>query len=133
MSYLIKSWAQVNWSPPLHSSIEVTATSHFRPTDAGRAVNWAGSLTPISSNGYDSDTSLPRHKVQICPTRINNFTKRLRSIRPLDVITKVAGSRLIFLATLTILLVWAIIGAVLGPSDVWQIVMQNASSIQCYV
>jgi low-affinity ferrous iron transport protein len=133
MSYLIKSWKQVNWSPPLHSSIEVTATSYFRPTDAAHDVTSSGSLTPISSDGYDSDTPLPQHKVQICPTRVKNFMKRVRSIRPLDLVTKAAGSRLIFLATLAILLVWAIIGAVLGPSDVWQIVMQNASSIQCYV
>jgi low-affinity ferrous iron transport protein len=39
----------------------------------------------------------------------------------------------VFLGTLALLLVWTILGIALGATDVWQIVMQNASSIQCYV
>ncbi|PMD60108.1 Low affinity iron permease [Hyaloscypha bicolor E] len=56
-----------------------------------------------------------------------------RSFEILDSVTNVAGSRLVFLGTLALLLVWTIFGIVLGATDVWQIVMQNASSIQCYV
>jgi low-affinity ferrous iron transport protein len=51
----------------------------------------------------------------------------------LDTVTRFAGSRLVFVTTLTVLFVWAIIGIVIGPTQDWQIVIQNAGSVQCYI
>ena len=135
MAYLIKlsnALGQAKWTPPLHAAIEITAPTLYRPTDDSEDVTpLSGELTPISADGYDSDSA--QSKAPICPTRINQLLKKIRCFRPLDASSKAAGSRFVFVLTLTILLTWAILGAVLGPSDVWQIVMQNASSIQCYV
>lgn len=51
----------------------------------------------------------------------------------LDVVTKAAGSNWVFVGMLIIMLVWVIFGFVDGMTDTWQIVMQNASSIQVYL
>ncbi|KAF1801149.1 Low-affinity iron/zinc ion transport protein fet4 [Mucor lusitanicus] len=53
--------------------------------------------------------------------------------RIFDYITQYAGSRIAFVITLILLVAWAIVGAVLGAPETWQIVMQDASSIQCYI
>ena len=52
--------------------------------------------------------------------------------RAFDAITNVAGTPWAFGATLAGLLGWGIAGIPLKASDNWQIVMQIASSIQCY-
>ncbi|KAF3389630.1 Low-affinity iron/zinc ion transport protein fet4 [Penicillium rolfsii] len=51
----------------------------------------------------------------------------------LDKIVAFAGTSLVFFLMIAILLAWMIIGIVLGPSQTWQIVLQNADSIQCYI
>ncbi|EIC06933.1 hypothetical protein OR221_2988, partial [Microbacterium laevaniformans OR221] len=38
-----------------------------------------------------------------------------------------------FLTTLSLILLWIILGIALGATQTWQIVMQNAGSIQCYI
>lgn len=127
---------RVKWSPPLHSQIEVTAATYLGPLGTkGDVTPPSGELTPISVDGYETDTSgpLPRYKAPVCSTQFDKIAKRFRGLRPLDAITKAAGSSVVFLGTLGLLLLWVILGITLGPSDVWQIVMQNASSIQCYV
>lgn len=53
--------------------------------------------------------------------------------RMFDNVTQYAGSRISFLITLLILLIWAVVGAVLGAPEYWQIAMQNGGSIQCYI
>ncbi|KAI9359768.1 hypothetical protein BD770DRAFT_385472 [Pilaira anomala] len=35
--------------------------------------------------------------------------------------------------TLLILAIWAVVGIVLGAPEIWQIIMQNGGSIQCYI
>jgi low-affinity ferrous iron transport protein len=50
-----------------------------------------------------------------------------------DKITRLAGSSGVFFAMLAIIGAWAILGIVYGTTDTWQIMMQNASSIQVYV
>ncbi|KAF7900585.1 uncharacterized protein EAF01_007887 [Botrytis porri] len=51
----------------------------------------------------------------------------------LDIVTKAAGSNWVFVAMMAIMLAWVIFGFVDGTTDTWQIVMQNASSIQVYL
>jgi hypothetical protein len=131
-----QSLNRTRWAPPLHSQIEVTASTNLRPLEAASDVTSpGGELTPISIDGYETDSSgpLPRYKSPICPNLYWKLTKKFRGLRPLDAISKFAGSSLVFLGTLAMLMLWAILGITLGPSDVWQIAMQNTSSIQCYV
>lgn len=51
----------------------------------------------------------------------------------LDVAVKAAGSRWALLFTLLLLIAWGIWGAVAGPSDTWQVILQDVSSIQAYI
>jgi low-affinity ferrous iron transport protein len=51
----------------------------------------------------------------------------------LDKITKAAGSSPVFFIMLALLAAWSVVGVINGPSDTWQIIMQNASSVQVYV
>ncbi|PRW60542.1 iron zinc ion transporter [Chlorella sorokiniana] len=53
--------------------------------------------------------------------------------RALDGAVNIAGSRLFFGGVLTALSGWAIAGAVTKAPDIWQIVLQDVSSIQCYI
>jgi low-affinity ferrous iron transport protein len=62
----------------------------------------------------------------------NPEKRKSRGGRIFDSITHVAGSRVAFVITLILLVVWAIVGGVLGAPEIWQIVMQDVSSIQCY-
>lgn len=50
--------------------------------------------------------------------------------RALDEMVSIAGSRIMFGGVLTTLVGWAIAGAVLGAPDLWQIILQDTSSIQ---
>ncbi|KAJ5218165.1 low affinity iron transporter-like protein [Penicillium cinerascens] len=54
------------------------------------------------------------------------------SVNLFDKIVSFAGTPFVFLFMIALLLAWMIIGIVLGPSQTWQIVIQNTSSIQCY-
>ncbi|KAK2630525.1 hypothetical protein QTJ16_001345 [Diplocarpon rosae] len=50
-----------------------------------------------------------------------------------DKITRGAGSSETFFFMMGLLALWAVAGAALGTTDRWQIILQNASSIQVYV
>jgi low-affinity ferrous iron transport protein len=50
-----------------------------------------------------------------------------------DKITRAAGSSTTFFVMLTLLGVWVLLGFIFGPSDTWQILLQNISSVQVYV
>ncbi|PBP27171.1 low affinity iron transporter-like protein [Diplocarpon rosae] len=50
-----------------------------------------------------------------------------------DKITRGAGSSGTFFFMMGLLALWAVAGAALGTTDRWQIILQNASSIQVYV
>jgi low affinity Fe/Cu permease len=50
-----------------------------------------------------------------------------------DKITRAAGSSTTFFVMLAILGVWVLLGIIFGPTDTWQIALQNTSSIQVYV
>lgn len=72
---------------------------------------------------YEKNDDLENnHKLAQPPASVNVFDK----------IVSFAGTPLVFLFMIALLLAWMIIGIVIGPSQTWQIVIQNASSIQCY-
>ncbi|ODV61840.1 Low affinity iron permease, partial [Ascoidea rubescens DSM 1968] len=53
--------------------------------------------------------------------------------RAYDRVTEAAGSVFIFVSTLAIIVMWAILGGVYKAPDNWQIAMQDGSSIQAYI
>ncbi|KAJ9290563.1 hypothetical protein DTO021C3_1828 [Paecilomyces variotii] len=54
------------------------------------------------------------------------------SVSVFDRVVAFAGTPLVFFLTIAGLIAWMIVGIVLGPSQTWQIAIQNVSSIQCY-
>lgn len=53
--------------------------------------------------------------------------------RCMDWLVVFAGSQFIFFLMWILLAVWCIIGIVYGAPSVWQVVMQDSQSIQCYI
>ncbi|RHZ57048.1 hypothetical protein CDV55_100476 [Aspergillus turcosus] len=62
-----------------------------------------------------------------------NERKASRLSRIFDRVTGLAGTKYTFFLMLAALLIWAIVGGVTGATQTWQIVIQDASSIQCYI
>ncbi|KKY30325.1 putative low-affinity fe transport protein [Diaporthe ampelina] len=50
----------------------------------------------------------------------------------LDVVVRAAGSRWTLGVVLLLLVLWGVLGAVFGPTDTWQVILQDVSSIQAY-
>ena len=117
---------RARWSPPLHSTMEFSAPSQI-PSESSTC---SGDSTPIRSSGFSS-ASLPQYKpppppqIPTSPSRFHELLQKARSFEILGSVTSIAGSRLVFLGTLALLLVWTILGVVFGATDVWQIVMQR--------
>ncbi|KAK3942031.1 low affinity iron [Diplogelasinospora grovesii] len=81
-----------------------------------------------------SSSQLPPYYYGFPPTTTTTPSKKTKKGGgPFDLIVDLAGSRWTFLGTLALLGVWAVVGIVHGPSDTWQVVLQDASSIQCYI
>lgn len=53
--------------------------------------------------------------------------------RALDKSVDIAGSRWFFGGVIAVIVGWAIAGAATGAPDLWQIILQDVSSIQCYI
>lgn len=60
-------------------------------------------------------------------------TSSLREPNAFDKITTFAGSSATFFVILSFVGIWAILGIFYGSTDRWQIIFQNASSIQVYI
>ncbi|PYH91658.1 hypothetical protein BO71DRAFT_411649, partial [Aspergillus ellipticus CBS 707.79] len=65
-------------------------------------------------------------------TSLSTHPNPSRASRIYDKITALAGTRVSFCLTLACLLAWGITGALTGATQTWQIVLQDAGSIQCY-
>ncbi|EEB07848.1 iron/zinc ion transporter [Schizosaccharomyces japonicus yFS275] len=61
------------------------------------------------------------------------YRRRTLAGRLFDLVTEYMGSAIVFLITLAILIAWAVWGIVARAPNQWQIVMQDGSSIQCYI
>jgi low-affinity ferrous iron transport protein len=122
-------------SQPCQHTTAVTTSVELRPAVSSPATKNPPHLqidvktwdpnTDEAKISTSTSTSSPQPK-ELTPNRI--YPPQV-----LDTIANLAGSRFIFLFSLILLLVWTIAGIAIGPSQVWQIVIQNASSIQCYV
>lgn len=145
-------WVRQKWkrasSPPLHPRLEITAMTRMRPIESTENVsqNEAIEMSPKQSLRNDSsasfstlrnDLSTSSTPLQIVPhitdTQQSSLKHRFRKFNILNSITNIAGSYFVFISTIALLLIWAILGGVLGTTETWQIVMQDVSSIQCYV
>ncbi|TGO09151.1 hypothetical protein BTUL_0177g00100 [Botrytis tulipae] len=91
----------------------ISQTSHPTPKKAPGQTSSNGKREPILITTKD-EISIPKRNV-------------------LDIVTKAAGSNWVFVAMMAIMLVWVTFGLINGTTDTWQIVMQNASSIQVYL
>ncbi|CAD6501157.1 BgTH12-01411 [Blumeria graminis f. sp. triticale] len=84
----------------------------------------------LNSSKTFSDKDVPTdHSGSSASHEVASF----RTPNVFDKITKLAGSRITFLSILIMILIWLVLGLVFGMGDTWQIVFQNASSIQVYV
>ncbi|KAF5874321.1 putative low affinity iron protein [Botrytis fragariae] len=93
------------------------------------AISQTSHPTPKKAAGRPSSSNGKREPILI--TTKDAISKPRRNM--LDIVTKAAGSNWVFVAMMAIMLVWVIFGFVDGTTDTWQIVMQNASSIQVYL
>jgi low-affinity ferrous iron transport protein len=87
----------------------------------GKRGSW-----PISSTKTDSRT-------EITELSSPNDTSSAKKSNLFDKITRAAGSSTTFFVMLAILGAWVLLGFIFGPTDTWQIILQNASSVQVYV
>lgn len=92
------------------------------------AISQTSNPTPKKAPG---ETSSNGKREPILITTKDDISKSKRNV--LDIVTKAAGSNWVFVAMMAIMLAWAIFGFINGTTDTWQIVMQNASSIQVYL
>ncbi|TGO20548.1 hypothetical protein BPAE_0286g00050 [Botrytis paeoniae] len=93
------------------------------------AISQTSHATPKNAAGRPSSSNGKREPILV--TTKDAISKPRRNM--LDIVTKAAGSNWVFVAMMAIMLVWVIFGFVDGTTDTWQIVMQNASSIQVYL
>ncbi|KUJ16962.1 low affinity iron transporter-like protein [Mollisia scopiformis] len=95
------------------------------PTIKVRQEGLAGRASPPP--GYDEK--------KIVVTEESTQAERTTRRKPnaFDKVTKLAGSSVVVFVMLGILVLWLVMGLVYGTTDTWQIILQNASSIQVYV
>ncbi|CAK7201892.1 low-affinity Fe(2+) transport protein [Sporothrix eucalyptigena] len=99
----------------------------YRPTDS-RPVS-AGSLDEVEIEKERLKTAAMLAAGPLPSTQI----KPKKKGGAFDFIVKAAGSRWTFLVTLLLLAGWAALGVIYGPTDTWQVIFQDTSSIQCYI
>ncbi|KAJ5981549.1 low affinity iron transporter-like protein [Penicillium canescens] len=93
-------------------------------------------MAPIQSPGQPQESLTyngAKHKKHPDLESNHKWAQPPAFVNAFDKVVVFAGTPLVFFFMIAGLLAWLIIGIVLGPSQAWQIAMQNVSSIQCYV
>lgn len=97
-------------------------------------------LETTRSLGFDDDVDTGKKCTCSVTCRVHCKNAReaagLEGKKPfslLDAVVKAAGSRWKFGITMALLVMWGILGAVYGPTDTWQVLLQDVSSIQSYM
>jgi low-affinity ferrous iron transport protein len=91
---------------------------------------------PSRSVGNDSESEWDGVEIGVEIDKTENDRRDSRnpiSTRIFDSVTKFAGTAVVLFLTIALLVLWLILGLVLGTTQTWQIVLQNTSSIQCYI
>jgi low-affinity ferrous iron transport protein len=92
----------------------------------------AGQFTPppptYSSSNEKNDFTFSEGEISLA-TEVTSAKKP----NALDKITRAAGSPIVFFVMLVLIGFWVVMGLIYGTNDTWQIMIQNASSIQVYL
>ncbi|CAO3641312.1 unnamed protein product [Mucor fragilis] len=115
MTFGSKLWDAIS-SPGRHHKVECSAPTQF-----------------VTKSKTEGEFQVVGEELPHNITLYNPEERKPLGGRIFDGITQYAGSRITFVITLLLLVAWAIVGGVLGAPEIWQIVMQDASSIQCYI
>ena len=107
--------------PPVYRPSQSMDGFDSRPTSAGSMDEIAVEKERVKTAAALTAGPLP------------SFVKTKPKRGVFDVVVNAAGSRWTFLVTILLLVVWAVLGGVYGPTDTWQVILQDVSSIQCYI
>ncbi|TVY73369.1 Low-affinity iron/zinc ion transport protein fet4 [Lachnellula suecica] len=119
-------WQRIKTSiSPVRSPIFAAA-----PTQKVR-MDIAGRRSSPPSYTSDPEKSGAQISVTIISDPEELTTKKKLNV--FDKITRLAGSSEVFFIMMALIAVWVLLGIIYGTTDTWQIIMQNASSIQVYV
>ncbi|ROV87194.1 hypothetical protein VSDG_09934 [Cytospora chrysosperma] len=97
-------------------------------TAPGKVV-FLGSSKSLSRN-LSIESDVEKIQAQEAPHPPGRTTKKKLNL--LDAVVKAAGSRWTLGFVLLLLVVWGVLGAIFGPTDTWQVILQDVSSIQAY-
>ncbi|KAK6844923.1 Low-affinity Fe(II) transporter of the plasma membrane [Apiospora arundinis] len=95
-------------------------------------------LPPMGFKRWDStfsESSIQKEEFAVLSTPVENLPKRdqeKKKANILDAIVRAAGSRWALGITFLLLIAWGVWGVVGGPTDTWQVILQDVSSIQAY-
>ncbi|KAK7977342.1 Low-affinity Fe(II) transporter of the plasma membrane [Apiospora saccharicola] len=96
------------------------------------------SLPPTNLTRWETSSSMEKKEMLMQSSSANSSTASL-PVRPakkganiLDAIVRAAGSRWTLGVTFLLLIAWGVWGIVGGPTDTWQVILQDVSSIQAY-
>ncbi|KAI0995417.1 hypothetical protein K3495_g12762 [Podosphaera aphanis] len=107
---------------PERTPVYATARTQYIATNKARLARY-----PVP--GIDDKQSTPDNFTQSEPSDLCS----LRKPNGLDKITAFGGSKITFVAILVLVQLWIVSGFLFGFTDTWQIMFQNASSIQVYI
>ncbi|KAF2642145.1 Low affinity iron permease [Massarina eburnea CBS 473.64] len=124
MSFVKKFFTNLGSAPEAQYSAQVAAPSQITAasTLGAPAIVVEEKGKPVTSTWeQDPNHALPPRKEE----------KPKRSI--LDYAVKAAGSTWALAITFALVIAWAVWGIVDGPTDTWQVILQDVSSIQAYI
>ncbi|BDD62729.1 low-affinity Fe(2+) transport protein [Monascus purpureus] len=116
--------------PVQHETVETAEISETSSADQG-GIDLEKQLPEKTPVQITDDGESPSPDIDLGEADLGGRNPS-RFGRAYDAVTAFAGTRITFGFTLTCLIVWGIVGGVCGATDTWQIVLQDASSIQCY-
>lgn len=117
-------------APEAQYITSVAAPTQFPSQESLTAPRRVLSLDSNKSLSRNSSFGPNVEKIQARETPQPSTPKK--KLNPLDAVVKAAGSRWTLGFVLLLLVVWGILGAVFGPTDTWQVILQDVSSIQAY-
>lgn len=132
---MLFAWPQI-WdsisSPGRKVATEATADTQLPYTNNSSNTNIASEQLKLWGNEKSAHERINNSLPDLESTQSKEPRSSLAS-RIFDAITRLAGTKYTFFLMCTALLTWAIVGIVTGATQVWQIVIQDSGSIQCYI
>lgn len=115
-------FSDIRHAPEVQYTTQAAAPSQI-PAEPALNAPAAAYLSEKSGLGLEISTTaaLPPRPVK----------KEKRNL--LDIVVRAAGSRWALALVLLLVIAWAVWGVVDGPTDTWQVILQDVSSIQAYI